>query len=200
MRAYDEIAAWFAATRSPEVGAPDLAAFARALPPRARVLDAGCGTGLPVSQLLLEAGCRLTALDSSAEMLRRYRARFPGVPTHRTRLQEASFAPASFDAVVAWGVLFHLNAAGQAAAIGRVGAWLRPGGRFLFTSGRTAGVTEGTMSGVAFRYVSLGVDAYRALLEGAGLHLEQHHTDAWENHVYVAVRPASPVPPAGAGA
>lgn len=192
MREYDEIAGWFTTARNPEVGIPDLAAFAKALPPRARVLDLGCGDGIPVSRFLLGAGFDLTALDSSSEMVRRYRANFPGVPVHRVRAQDAHFAPASFDAVVAWGVLFHLSEAEQVAAIARVSEWVRPGGRFLFTSGDAPGVAESEMDGVTFRYVSLGVGVYRSLLEEAGMRLFCHYDDAWENHVYVAVQAIEP--------
>lgn len=189
MREYDEIAGWYAEARDPAVGVPDLEAFARTLPPGARVLDLGCGTGVPVSRLLLRAGADLTALDSSAAMIERYRANVPGVPAHCVRAQDAAFAPESFDAVVAWGVLFHAAETDQRAILARVAAWLAPGGRFLFTSGDVAGVAESRMGGVPFRYVSLGADAYRRLLEEDGLRLERHHTDAWENHVYVAVKP-----------
>lgn len=195
MHEYDRIADWYAATRDPAVGLPDLAAFARALPPGARVLDLGCGTGVPVSRALLRSGFELTALDSSREMVARYRAAFPGVPAHHVRAQDAAFAPGAFDAVVAWGVLFHADEAAQRAILLRVGAWLAPGGRLLFTSGGDAGEAEGTMDGVPFRYVSLGVDGYRRQLAEAGLRLERHHADAWDNHVYVAVKPPAPRPP-----
>ena len=196
MREYDRIAAWFAATRSPDVGVPDLDAFARTLPRRARVLDLGCGAGVPVSRLLRDRGARLAALDSSPAMVARYRARFPDVPTRCVRLQEARVAPGSFDAVVAWGVLFHLNAADQVAAIQDVAAWLAPRGRFLFTSGGTRGVTEGDMGGVAFRYVSLGAEAYRTALEASGMRLDDHHVDAWGNDVYVATKATEAAGPA----
>ena len=188
MREYDEIAEWFTATRSPDVGVPDLAAFARTLPPRARVLDLGCGDGVPVSRLLRERGLDLTAIDSSSAMVERYRARFPEVPTQRVRAQDARFARASFDAVVAWGVLFHLSEEDQAAVIQNVAEWLAPGGRVLFTSGGVRSVSEGEMNGVAFRYVSLGADGYRRLLEQSGMRLDDHHADTWDNHVYVATK------------
>ena len=190
MREYDEIAAWFTATRSPDVGLADLADLARTLPPRARVLDLGCGDGVPVSRLFYERGLPLAALDSSSAMLARYRVHFPGVPVRCVRAQDARFAPASFEAVVAWGVLFHLSEADQAAVVENVSEWLTPGGRFLFTSGGVRGVSEGEMNGVAFRYVSLGADDYRRLLERSGMRLDDHHVDAWDNDVYVATKAA----------
>ncbi len=192
MREYDQIAEWYVAARNPEVGIPDLQAFARLLPPDARVLDLGCGDGVPVSRLLTRAGFDVVGLDSSPEMIARYRANFPGVPTRCERVEGASFAAETFEAVVAWGVLFHLSEAEQRAVIRKVGDWLRPGGRLLFTSGESEGTSEGEMDGVPFQYISLGMSGYRDVVERAGMRLEAEHRDEWGNHVYVAAKAAEP--------
>ena len=190
MHEYDQIAEWYASTRSPTVGVPDVAAFVRPLPPGARVLDLGCGDGAPITRLLVREGFAVTALDSSAEMIRRLRAGCPGVTAQRERAEEARFPAGSFEAVVAWGVLFHLSAADQRSLIPRVAEWLAPGGRFLFTSADAEGTREGVMDGVTFQYVSLGRDEYGRLLTGAGAFLVEDYTDAWGNHTYVAAKTA----------
>jgi cyclopropane fatty-acyl-phospholipid synthase-like methyltransferase len=164
----------------------ELKDFVRPLPPRARILDLGCGNGIPVSRFLLQEGFYVVALDSSPEMITRYRATFPSVPTQCERVQDAHFAAHSFDAVVAWGVLFHLSEADQRAVIPQVSEWLKPGGRFLFTSGDVEDSSQGEMNGVTFRYISLGVAGYRDLLQEAGMELKSHHRDPWDNYVYVA--------------
>ncbi|OZC02375.1 class I SAM-dependent methyltransferase [Rubricoccus marinus] len=192
MREYDEIAGWYARVRDANVGAVDVLSFARRLPPEARVLDLGCGDGVPVSQLLLREGFEVIGLDSSAEMIARFRARFPDVTVRRERAQEATFAAGAFNGVVAWGMLFHLSPEDQRATIEKVSGWLASGGRFLFTSGGEAGEIEGEMDGVRFRYISLGVDGYREALERTGMHLEREYRDAWDNHVYLAVKPLAP--------
>ena len=186
MREYDLIAEWYSAARRPEIGVPDLTAFARRLPPKTRVLDLGCGDGVPVSRLLTREGFGVVALDSSPAMIARYRVNVPNVPTRCERIQEARFVSGSFGAVVAWGVLFHLTETEQRNAVQSVSDWLRPGGRFLFTSGAVAGVREGEMGGVAFQYVSLGVHGYREALRSAGMRLRSERRDRWDNHVYVA--------------
>lgn len=184
MREYDLIAEWYASVRNPEIGRAEVEAGASLLPPQARVLDVGCGTGVPLSRSLHHDGFVVTGLDSSPEMIARYRKAFPSVPAHCARIQDARFADGSFEAVVAWGVLFHLSPADQALTIERIASWLTPGGWFLFTSGATAGVRTGAMNGVSFDYCSLGSAAYRHLAEQAGMELDAEHTDAWDNHIY----------------
>ncbi|MDY7093598.1 MAG: class I SAM-dependent methyltransferase [Acidobacteriota bacterium] len=190
MREYDQIAEWYATARDPEVGIPELADFARGLPPHARVLDLGCGNGIPISRFLLQEGFDVVALDSSLEMIERYRAAFPSVPARCGRIQDAHFAAESFDAVVAWGVLFHLSEDDQRAVVRQVSDWLKPGGQFFFTSGDVQGSKQGEMNGVAFHYVSLGADGYRELLERSGMELKTHFNDPGDNHVYVAEKVA----------
>lgn len=192
MREYDQIAEWYVAARNPAVGVADLAALTRTLPSDARVLDLGCGDGVPISQFVVREGFGVVALDSSPEMIARYRVNVPTVPARCERIEEASFAAGSFEAVVAWGVLFHLPDAEQRAVIQRVADWLRPGGRFLFTSGDAEDTSEGEMDGVSFRYTSLGVDGYRDAVERAGMRLQSDHRDEWDNHVYVASKAAEP--------
>ncbi|HMB92861.1 MAG TPA: class I SAM-dependent methyltransferase [Rhodothermales bacterium] len=190
MREYDQIAEWFTAVRSPEVGIPDLTTFAQFLSPRARILDLGCGDGIPLSQWLLRKGFDLTGLDSSAEMIARYRANFPTVSASCERAQEACFAPRSFEAIVAWGMLFHLSRTDQEAVLEKASGWLKPQGRLLFTAGDLEEVAESEMNGVTFQYTSLGAGAYRRILGSVGMRLEKAYSDAWDNYVYIAVKAA----------
>ncbi len=190
MHEYDQIADWYCSVRNAEVGLAEVETLAQLLTPGARVLDLGCGDGVPISRFLIGKGFDVLGLDSSSGMIARYRANFPHIPTRCLPAQDAEFVAGSFDAVVAWGVLFHLRGAEQAAVIARVATWLAPGGKFLFTSGDVKETAENTMEGVAFRYVSLGAHQYREMLEAAGMHLVKEHADNWENYVYLAQKVA----------
>jgi SAM-dependent methyltransferase len=81
-----------------------------ALPPGARVLDAGCGPGL-VAEALLEAGCQVVGADLSAEMIARARARCARFGA-RARFEhgplDALPAEPAFDAAVSRLVLHHV--------------------------------------------------------------------------------------------
>ena len=135
MREYDQTVDWFIRNRRPQIGPPDVADFARALVPGARILDLGCGTGVPITQCLVEDGYDVFAIDSSSKMLEQFRMSFPGVPVQCATIQDSDFFGLCFDAVVAWGVWFHLTAADQETGIEKVARVLNPGGRFLFTAG-----------------------------------------------------------------
>lgn len=95
------------------------------------VLDLGTGTGT-VARGLAARGCEVTGLDHSAPLLAQAaemdRAAGVQVKQVRARVENADFAPASFDAITA-GQCWHWFDRARTAALVR--KWLRPGGRLL---------------------------------------------------------------------
>lgn len=109
--AFDAQAARFerAPVQSDPAALGRLVAFA-ALSRAAHVLDAGCGPGL-VAEALLSAGCAVTGVDLSEEMIRRARercARFGGrARFEKCALEDLPMA-AVFDAAVSRFVVHHV--------------------------------------------------------------------------------------------
>lgn len=54
-----------------------------ALPPASRVLDFGCGTGMPTSRQLVTAGAEVVGVDMSTGMVKLARDNVPGATFHR---------------------------------------------------------------------------------------------------------------------
>jgi len=94
-------------------------------------LDLGTGTG-GVARGLALRGCEVTGLDPSARLLAEAaeldRAAGVQVKQVRARVENADFAPGSFDVVTA-GQCWHWFERARTAALVR--QWLRPGGRLL---------------------------------------------------------------------
>jgi SAM-dependent methyltransferase len=86
-------------------------------------------------------------------------------------LAELTFAPESFDGVVALYVLFHLPRAEVRPLIGRVSDWLRPGGVFLVATmlGRGIGEAVEEWLGVPMFFSNSDPDADRELVREARL-------------------------------
>lgn len=94
-------------------------------------LDLGTGTG-SVARGLAKRGCEVTAVDHSAPLLAQAAEldKTEGVKVRqvRARVENADFAPASFDLVAA-GQCWHWFERARMARLCRT--WLRPGGRLL---------------------------------------------------------------------
>lgn len=130
------------------------------LAPDSRVLEVGCGVGDFTRDLQSAVGAsgRIVGLDFSAVMLATARAR-DARPTPSYCLADASrlpFAPASFDALTAERVLFHLN--DPASAVAEMARVARPGARVtLFEPDWATMAIAGGEPHVTSRIISLYV-------------------------------------------
>ncbi len=149
-----------------------LGRFTPRLSPGARVLDLGCGNGIPCARAL--AGrFDVTGLDLSPVQVERARALVPGARFVCADMTEAVFEPGSFDAVVAFFSIINVPVSRQPALIARIASWLTPGGWVLATVGRRAqtGVEcdfRG-VRGVTMFWSYADVEDYRAWFAAAGL-------------------------------
>jgi len=98
------------------------------LPAAARVLDVGCGTGLPSAYQLVAAGCEVTAIDISPVMIDLARRNVPGaIFLHRDALTiDATLG--RFDAAVAFFSLLMLTRRQITQTLAQLRAALLPGG------------------------------------------------------------------------
>lgn len=102
-----------------------------------RVLDLGCGTGLPTARRLTEAGLEVVGVDLSDRMVELARAHVPGARFHQADI--ADLRPhgprdlGSFDAVAAFFSLLMLPRAEIPRALSTVRHLLRPGGLFVLS-------------------------------------------------------------------
>jgi SAM-dependent methyltransferase len=188
MREYDLIADWYSSDRGRTIGVAEALAVAATLPADARILDAGSGTGIPITRALVQAGYRVVGLDSSGRMIAHFRTGLPRVRVVQADVRHCPFIAESFDAAVSWGVLFHLTAPDQAHAFAEVSRLLRPGAPFLFTGAEIEGATAegitGTMNGVTFRYYA--VASYRTLLAEHALTLDDVYQGPGANTYFLA--------------
>ncbi len=102
------------------------------LPAGARVLDAGCGTGHQVADLVA-AGYSAVGVEPAVEMRTRAGALNPGVEVVDGSITDLPFEDASFDAVIALEVLRYLPRSDNLAAYREMRRILRPGGLLFVT-------------------------------------------------------------------
>ena len=101
------------------------------LPHGARVLDLGCGAGVPASKALVDRGFRVTGLDISEVQTDRARRLVPGATFEQADMAMWDSPDGSFEAVLSLYALIHVPIEDQRRLLPRIRRWLTPGGYFL---------------------------------------------------------------------
>jgi SAM-dependent methyltransferase len=193
---YERIADLFINSRGLAVngiGASTARAWAKTFPKNATVLDIACGTGIPVTKILLEAGLNVFAIDASPKMIAAFRRNFPTTPVACEAVQQSAFFHRTFDGIISVGLMFLLPEEAQKTLICKMAAALNPGGRLLFTSTQKRQEWNDAMTELPS--ISLGTDRYRELILASGLSLGEELHDEGDNHYFSGVRPADAIAP-----
>jgi cyclopropane fatty-acyl-phospholipid synthase-like methyltransferase len=200
-RGYDRIAEGYLRWRN-TLGreARDLAYLERladGLRDGARVLDLGCGAGVPYTRYLSERFATV-GVDISRGQLALARRNVPRASLVLADMCSLAFRPESFDAIAAIYSIIHVPREEHAALLARMRDWLRPGGRALIVLGANAweGVDEDWLDlGATMFWSHFGAETNLSLVERAGLRVrscaieEDDDHDSWHLFV-VAERPA----------
>lgn len=183
---WEAVASRLIAGRS-RIGTATVRTWCRTLPAGASVLDLGCGTGVPVSETLIDEGCAVWGVDASPTMVAAFRRRFPHEHVVCEPVEESTFFGRIYDGIVAIGLIFLLPPDVQRNVIRRAAMVLGPRGRFLFTAPTQTctwvDLTTGRQSS------SLGDVGYRRALADAGMVVIAEYVDDGENHYYDVGRP-----------
>jgi SAM-dependent methyltransferase len=189
---YERVSAEFLAGRgrapSTAVGTSEVRDWSRTLPLGATVIDLGCGTGFPITKVLVDEKLNVYGVDASPSLVEAFRHNLPAVPVACESVVESSFFNRTFDGVVAWGLMFLLQPDEQRHLIQSVADILVPGGRLLFTSstGTEPLVWHDAMTGLESR--SLGAAEYRKLLAEVGLTVTREYEEEGGCHYFDAVK------------
>ena len=144
--------------------------FTDMLPKGGSVLDLGCGSGEPVARHLIEAGYRVTGVDSSPSLIALCKERFPEQQWIVADMRTLDLGR-RFDGILAWYSFFHLHFDDQRAMFPRFAAHARPDAVLMFTSGPEHGEAYGEWEGEPLYHASLSPDEYRDLLAANGFDL-----------------------------
>jgi ubiquinone/menaquinone biosynthesis C-methylase UbiE len=151
------------------------------LSPGARVLDLGCGSGVPTAGMLAESQLEVIGIDVSTEMLALARRNVPGGRFVAMDVMELDDSLGEFDAVCAFFSLLMLRREDIPRVLRRVRSVLRPGGVV------TIGMVEGDFDYVPLTFLGqeMSVTAYpladlEAAIRAEGLHVLEVDVEEFE--------------------
>jgi SAM-dependent methyltransferase len=141
------------------------------IPAGARILELGCGAGVPDAKRLAER-FDVTGVDISREQIARARANVPEAHFMQADFTDLELELASFDAVAAFYVLNHVPRDLLAPLVARIHSWLVPSGYLLTTFGTSdTDSWVGEWLGTTMFFSSFPPETNSRLLTDAGFQL-----------------------------
>lgn len=147
--------------------------FLSLLPATPSVLDIGCGMGEPIARHLIECGCAVTGIDSSAPLIALCRERFPQQIWQVADMRELALGR-RLDGLIAWDSFFHLTPDDQRRMFPLFRVHAAQGAALLFTSGPAHGEAIGSFEGEPLYHGSLDPAEYHNLLDENGFSVVDH--------------------------
>ena len=141
--------------------------FRALVPSKGFILDIGCGSAVPIARYLIEAGHRVTGIDSSATLIDLCRDRFPAHEWLVADMRTLALGR-PFDGIIAWDSFFHLCADDQRRMFPLFQQHAVAGAPLMFTSGPAHGEAIGDFEGEPLYHASLVPAEYRSLLDHHG--------------------------------
>ena len=176
---YDQIAAQYAKKRDQRARIPYLERLNKSLAANSRVLDLGCGPGLPVDLWLVQQGHRVIGLDISAEMLSLARRNVP--EAHYELCDIATLREGAYlvDAVVCFFAMFHIDRSFHRQLLRCIRSYLDGNGVLMITTGQNDWEGEEDFLGVQMAWSHFDGTTNRTLIEECGFSIlfEDQHRD-----------------------
>jgi len=147
--------------------------LAASVAPGARVVELGCGTGLPVGRWLASQ-YDYTGVDASPGMLAQARQHVGAGTLVHADMETVSFEPGSLGAVVAFYSIIHVPRERHRALFTAIASWLRTDGVFaasLHSRDDPDDFDADWLDSGPMRWTGFDRDTNVALLEAAGLEI-----------------------------
>lgn len=147
------------------------------LPPAARTLDVGSGTGRPTAAALVAAGHSVLGVDVSPVMVELATRQVPEAEFRCGDIRELPLEAESFDGVCVFFSLLQMTRSEQSALTRRLALALRPGGHLvLATVPADVEDIEFVFMGQPVRATSFAEEDVVAMVQAAGLTLTARHS------------------------
>lgn len=191
---YDEIAEVYDEERSatsPELSDDGVPEFLERLDDGSRVLDAGCGSGRPVLELV-DRHHDPVGLDISTSQIAMARERVPAARFAQGDLATLPFEDDSFDAIVSFYAIIHVPKEEHETVLSEFHRVLRPGGELLVSMGAIEeweGHNDGWLdTDAAMEWSYYGPEKCREIVSEAGFEVDEEWIPEEESDGFAVFR------------
>jgi cyclopropane fatty-acyl-phospholipid synthase-like methyltransferase len=189
-KGYDEIAREYQAKRNVFDNVEVLTEFFNYLPKYARILDAGCGAGVPCADLAVQAGFEVVGVDFSSSMLRLAMENVPQADFAKEDMIKPSFRDNSFDGLIALYSIIHVPREMHASLYQRFHEILKLDGMMLMCIGSDEWEGTDAYFGTQMFWSEPSLEDTLHMVKNAGFQIlsEKHLVIGGERHYWLTAR------------
>ncbi len=132
---YDRMGETYHNYRDNEKFKTELEKFAELLPHSGKILDAGCGVGMPVARFLAKRGFRVTGVDISKRMIELAKENVPEAEFYQRNILALDFPNESFEGIICVYTLWHIPRVHHSSIIENFHRMLKDDGILVLNTG-----------------------------------------------------------------
>ena len=160
------------------------------IPEKSKILDLGCGVGMPHDLFLVKQGYDVTGVDLSKKHIEAAKQNVPEAKYFCGDFFEIDFPEESFDAIISLYAIFHIPREEHEKLLNRINKLLKKNGIILITLGaREMKMDVDDFVGSKMAWSSFSVEENKELIKKAGfeiLHAEVEITK--EKHLWILAK------------
>lgn len=157
------------------------------LKPNSKILDLGCGAGIPNDKFLIEKGFNIIGVDISSEQIKLARKNLPQGNFVVKDISEINFPNNSFDAIISFYTIFHIKREEHQQLFNKLFSILKPNGYLLVTMGSSDWEGIEDFHGSKMFWSHYGVNKNLDIVKNSGFKIINHEIDTsgGEKHLII---------------
>lgn len=189
-KGYDKIAEKYQADRHVFDNIKELEELESLLPKNAKVLDVGCGAGVPVTKFLVDSGFDVTGVDFSESMLKLAGKNVPKAKFIKKDMTKLDFRDNSFDGLTAFYSIIHVPKEKHSSLFQSFHRILKPNGSMLVCMGPDEWDATEEYYGSRMFWSHYSPEKSLQLVKDAGFQIlfEKHLVKGREKHYWILAR------------
>ncbi|MCG3225373.1 MAG: class I SAM-dependent methyltransferase [Candidatus Heimdallarchaeota archaeon] len=187
---YNKIALNYHSERNKFESIIELRQFTELLTSGAKILDVGCGAGVPVTKYLVDEGFSVIGIDISEEMLSLAKKHVPKGEFLKADMSEMDFLDDSFDGIVSFYAIIHLPREKHAFLFKKFRRILKPRGIMLIGLGSSESEDTGEYFGTKMFWSHYSAEQSLELVKDAGFEIifEEVLERGGERHYWILAK------------
>lgn len=109
--------------------------FINQLKPKSKILDVGCGSGIPITKYLIDKGFEVTGIDLSDAQIKKAKEKLPKGKFLEMDLENINFNDDSFDTIVCLHSIYHTPKINHFSTLKKFYETLKTNGFLIITTG-----------------------------------------------------------------